>query len=190
MKKIAFWIVGLATLLCTSCSPSVYSDQSPSVNFTSFKTYAFLPKVDSTKISVYNSGIIDEIIHKSIAAEMNSRNYSVDTKEPDLLIKFHLMVENREEIVNSPNYMYPPYWYGYAMPYPYFYYPGPMYMPNNFRKIEYKEGTLIIDFFERSTGKLAWRGWSTNNLDDLKKFEAHLPDKVKEILTNYPVKQK
>lgn len=74
MKKITSWILGLTVLLAVSCSPSVYFDQSPTVNFATYKTYAFLPKVDTARVSIYNSGIIDELIHKSIVAELNRRS--------------------------------------------------------------------------------------------------------------------
>ena len=175
-------------LLLNHCAPNAYFEQSPSVNLVPLKTYAFLPKVDSTKVSIYDSGIIDELIHKSIVAELNSRGYTVDTAHPDLLIKFHMMVENKTDIVNTSPYAYPPYAFGYPMRYPYYYYyPGSMITPNSFGRIEYKEGLLIIDFFVRSNGKLAWRGWAESNLDNLSKFEQHLPDMVAKILSNYPI---
>ena len=190
MKPILTVMILFVSLLLTCCSPNVYFDQSPSVNLVPFKTYAFLPKVDSTKVSIYDSGIIDELIHKSIVAELNSRGFAVDTKNPDLLIKFHMMVENKTDIVNTSPYSYPPYAFGYPMRYPYYYYPGSMITPNSFRRIEYKEGLLIIDFFVRSDGKLAWRGWAESNLDNLSKFEQHLPDMVAKILSNYPIHPK
>ena len=177
-------------LLLDNCAPQAYFDQSPSVNLVPFKTYAFLPKVDSAKVSIYNSGIIDELIHKSIVAELNSRGFSVDTKNPDLLVKFHMMVENKTDIVNTSPYSYPPTAFGYPMRYPYYYYPGAMSTPNSFRRIQYKEGMLIIDFFVRSDGKLGWRGWSESNLDNLNKFEQQLPDMVARILSNYPIPRK
>ncbi len=100
MKPILTWMILLVSLLLTCCSPNAYFEQSPSVNLVHFKTYAFLPKVDSAKVSIYDSGIIDELIHKSIVAELNS--------------------------------------------------PGSVITANSFRRIEYKEGLLIIDFFVRS----------------------------------------
>ena len=190
MKQGTAIITGMVCLILSACSPQVYFDSNPSVNIASLRTYAFLPKVDSAKVSVYNSDIIDDLIHKSIVAQMNSRNFTVDTKKPDLLIKFHMMVEKKEDIVNTSPYTYPSYMYRFPMRYPYYYYPGPMYMPNSFSRIEYKEGTLIIDFFDHASGKMAWRGWGTRNIDNLTKFEQTLPDLIDEILANYPVHRK
>ncbi len=182
--QLVLMMVALGIL---GCAPSVYFDKSPSARFTAYKTYAFLPKVDTSAVSIYDSGIIDELIHKSIVAELNARGYAIDTSQPDLLVKFHMMVEEKVETVNSPTYNYPPFGYGYPMRYPYFYYPGPIYRDNYFRTIYYKEGTLIIDLIERSNGNLIWRGWSITDLDNLSKFEQHLPELIQRIMANYPI---
>ena len=169
MKLGVAFITGLVCLFLPACSHQVYFDTNPSVNIVPLRTYAFLPKVDSAQVSVYNSDIIDELIHKSIAAEMNSRNFAIDTKKPGLLIKFHMVVEKKEDIITTSSYRLTPY---------------------TFHKIEYKEGTLIIDFFDHASGTLAWHGWATRNIDNLTKFEQGLPDLIDEILSNYPVHRK
>lgn len=177
MKNTVGWILGLTGLILSGCSSKSQFIKSPSIDFASFKTYAFLPRADSSR-TFQDNGIIDELIQNTIAAEMNSRNYSVSTSMPDLLIQFHLMVTNGEEIMNAPGYTYPT--FGYSLPATHFYFP----------ESTYQRGTLVIGFFERSTGKFIWKGWTINNLNNLARFKQHLPDVVHRILKNYPVRPK
>ena len=50
---------------------------------------------------------MNENIERLITGKMNERNYVIDTKSPELLVQFHVMVENKEDIVNTPVYSYP-----------------------------------------------------------------------------------
>ncbi|MBS1544609.1 MAG: DUF4136 domain-containing protein [Bacteroidetes bacterium] len=72
--------------------------------------------------------LLDELIERSIVGEMKSRKLEVDTKAPDLIAKFHLIVEKREDIISYLNSYYPGFWPSFPMRYPYY---GPFtYQPN------------------------------------------------------------
>ncbi len=186
MKSI-YWI--LTVILLVNCGNQVFFETSPSVNFSVFKkTYAFLPRADSTKNSLFENGIMDEHIQRLITEELRKRNYVIDVKDPDLMIRFHVMVENKEDIVNTPVYSYPGMLYGYGYRYPFYFYPGPIYLGDNQRYIRYKEGTLVIDVIERGTGKLAWRGWAVGELDNAARYLDQLPNLIFRIFRGYPVK--
>ena len=66
-----------------------------------------MPRIDSTKNSLFENNIMNENIERLITGKMNERNYVIDTKSPELLVQFHVMVENKEDIVNTPVYSYP-----------------------------------------------------------------------------------
>ena len=99
------------------------------------------------------------------------------------------MVEDKEDIVNNPMYTYPGVPFGYGYRYPFYYYPGPIYLGSNTQRIEYKEGTLVIDFVQRSSGKLVWRGWSVGRLSDPIKYMDQLPRIIGRMFIHYPVKK-
>lgn len=185
MPTITRFVI-LMVVMLAACSPSVYFDKSPSVNFVRFHSFAFLPSPDNTTVSIYNNQIMDELIERSIRAEFISRGMEVNVKEPDLLLRVHLVVEEKEEMVNnSANRPYP-----YMGPYqsPYFYFPGPVY--NDFRTIPYEKGTLIIDVIQRESGKLVWRGWSSETISSLPQYESKLPDLIAKIMSNYPIQKR
>jgi Domain of unknown function (DUF4136) len=164
MKKNAFRNLILGTLLWTGCSSNYHFEQSPSVDFTPFKTYAFLPKVESSKFPGDNNHIIDELIERIISTEMNNRNYTVNTPSPDLGIQFHLIVEPKDGLIYPTS--------------------GPPMSHS------YMQGTLVIGIFDQSTGKLIWKGWTIEKLYNVGKFEQRLPDVVQQVLKNFPERPK
>jgi hypothetical protein len=169
------------------CSEKVFFESSPSVDVSVLKkVYAFLPRVDSTNNSLFENSIMDETIQRIITAKMSERGYVISTRAPELLIKFHVMVENKEDIVNTPIYSYPigP---GFGFPFPYYYYPGPISLGGNTRYIKYEEGKLVIDFIEHSSGKLAWRAWSVGKLDNATNYINELPHLIGRMFIHYPV---
>lgn len=79
---------------------------------------------------------------------------------------------------NSSNY---PYYtnFGYPMQIPY-------YVNKNIYEEEFKEGTLIIDIIDRTTGELIWRGWNKDILYDPQSYNASIPEGISNIFKNYP----
>lgn len=57
---------------------------------------------------------------------------------------------------------------------------------NQYQKVEFNEGTLIIDMIDRKTNELVWRGWSTELLDQGRTFETDLTYQVRSIMSQFP----
>ncbi|MBX9852032.1 MAG: DUF4136 domain-containing protein [Cytophagaceae bacterium] len=68
--------------------------------------------------------------------------------------------------------------------------PVPYAVHNNFQQINYKEGTLIIDFIDTKTNELVWRGWNTETLTDPNSFQTALPRELENILRKIPGKNR
>ena len=52
---------------------------------------------------------------------------------------------------------------------------------------EFREGTLVIDFFDASTGQLVWRGWAQEAISRTADYDlAYLEAVVHAILDRYP----
>lgn len=186
MKQAIYSIVFfIAVAVFAGCASKTYVQKSPDADFSVFSTYAFLPRTDSTSNALFNNDIVDDLIEKSVINEMSKRGYIVETSAPDVMIRFHVLVEERQQqIVNSPSYVYPGIWAGYPLRQPYIYYGGPIY--NAAQIIRYEEGTLIIDVVQKSTGKMIWRGWIVGDVDNAEEFEVKIPAMVKRIFEKYP----
>jgi hypothetical protein len=199
-----------------------YSKKDEDVNFSNYKTFAWLPK-DSASIQnvLFDNQIIEKSIQNLTNNELIKKGYSIETDTPDVLVRYTLMVEQKHEKIintqvvtnpvmgpiqpyNANAYDNPSNLYYYSNPgniynsgyhvnnYPYYSDYGfptsgvPYQLNNNVYETEFKEGTLIIDFIDRESGNLIWRGWSTNTLNDPNSFEKNLPNEISQIFAKYP----
>jgi hypothetical protein len=184
----------MIALLTTACSKRVYSDRASGVDFSAYKTYAWLPNgKDTTQANVYDNEITYQHIRQAVDNEMSKRGYTVDATNPDLVMLIHLNFENKQQLVSNPllgsyGYYYPGYSYGPWYPsYYYGYYNMPYIYGAGISSIQYTQGTLVIDLIDRKKNSLIWRGWTDEIIydnDDVK----DLFGKVDNIFKKYPVK--
>lgn len=184
--------VGLFAGGCSSAR--INSDQVVGVDFSAFKTYAWLPNGrDTTNKSILNNEITLQNIRAAADKEMMGRGYRLDASDPDLLLMAHTNFEKREEIVTRPYYSSYSYYHpGFSVGpwYPYYYsgyYNVPYIHGYGIEEIQYTEGTVVIDVIDREKNQLIWRGWSEERLYDYEDVEA-LYENVDKIFAEYPVK--
>jgi len=164
----------LLFLFLFSCS-SVYviSDHDASIDFKSYKTFAYLKSgIDKAEISDLDK----RRILKSIDLELESKGLN-KSKNPDLLITFS--TNAKEKIYINTDYLYSNWHYN-----PYFF--GPM---RSF-PINQIEGTLYINLIDSKTKKLIWQGKGRGGLSDyIKNRDEKISAFVSEILNNFPPAQ-
>ncbi len=161
MNKIIF----IAFLLfLTQCSPeiSVYSDYDPDYNVRQYQTFGWLDKanVETGQNPIYYNQLNDKRIKSSVNEELTARGYRLTETDPQLLIHYHIIVEDRTVIATDPyGSYYGPYW---------------MRMQTNI--YPYREGTLIIDLMDAKTSNLVWRGWAVSAIQST--YTAEQADRV------------
>jgi hypothetical protein len=198
MKPILL-ALGLALLgSLPSCAPAVNVEQRANVNYSRYRTFDFADtevKTDGTRNPLLNSPIAQDRIKQAIAGELSKRGLRQVEASPDLLVTTHTYVEKAERTVydtyGGPGYAYP-----YAVGYRGAYLPinyGAWYTPSYYsspRTVQYNEGTLIIDFIDRRTNNLVWRGSLADPVDDPARLGSEFSKNAKEILDKFPVAEK
>lgn len=189
----------LLLIILASCSrPHVYSDYDHSVDFTEYKTYAWLPNpLDSYSNNMFNNQIVENNIKNYASRELDKRGYAVSTNQPDLLIEYNLAIEKKERTVHTPLYDYPynynwnsyPYYDPYRR-YMYGFGPPPYISGYESETIPYTEGTLTISVIDRKTNTLIWRGWNIEKVSDPETFGATLQKDISFIFKRFPVELK
>ncbi len=201
MKHTFFMLVAI-TLIESGCSTytKVYSDYDHSTNFTTYKTFAWLPDKADTINTPYNNEIIRNNIKNYFGQCMSDRGYSFDAENPDVLMELVIINAKREKALPSYSsiYYYKPYYYGsyYYHPYPfayyYRYYPSYAYSsvigyPNT-QKVENIKGSITLNFIDRKSKKLIWTGTAEGDIYDPAVIEKDLHPAVHSILEKYPVR--
>lgn len=208
MKKILLILNSVIIIMMISCSSTynlVSSDYDRSVDFTKYKTFAWLPDKADTANTVYNNEIIRNNIRNYLGQCMSDRNYSVDLENPDLLMQLVITNAKKQRMVNSyqssypSSYYYRPYYSGslYYSPYQYgYYYRGYGHQSFNYsypstittRKEEYVEGAITLNFIDAKTKQLVWTGTAKGDIYDPSYISRDLHPAVHTIIDEYPIK--
>lgn len=204
MKMIISISVSILIVMLLGCSTSynaVSSDYDRSVDFTKYKTFAWLPDNADTTNTPYNNDIIRNNIRNYFGQCMSDRSYSVDLENPDLLMLLEITNTKKERVVTiyPPSYYYSPYYYGssYYSPYPfgYYYQHYPSYGYGRLgysgysttEKQEYINGAITLNVIDRHANKLIWRGTAEGDIYDPSQINHDLHPAVHRILNDFPV---
>lgn len=182
----------MAAFFFTSCGPKVDANKRTAKSMSSFNTYAFLPNQDTIQTSNYDNARVNEIVIDEIRARMQEQNYRLDRNQPDLLVYYHLMMDEEMAVNANPvytNYSYyrpghyvGPYYRNYAYNN---YFTVPRIVGNNVQQVPYKEGTLVIDLIDRRSNEIVWRG-SAEDVVERNNLEAELRTYVNAIFERLP----
>ncbi|RZK33024.1 MAG: DUF4136 domain-containing protein [Hymenobacter sp.] len=198
MKNILL-AVGLALLTgLSACTPKVNVEQRANVNFSRYRTYDFADtevKTSGDRNPLLRSPITQDRIKQAIAGELSKRGLRQVENNPDFLVTTHTFVEQAERTVYDTQPAV-----GYAYPYAVSYRGG--FLPVNYgawygpsyystpRTEQYREGTLVIDFIDRRTNNLVWRGSVADPIDDAGRLGSEFSKNAKDILDKFPVAEK
>jgi hypothetical protein len=200
----------IAVLALSGCNmyTKTYSNHDRSVDFTKYKTYAWLNSQKSQVPTPYYNDVIENNAKSYIDHHVEDRGLTVDTLNPDVLIELVLKSEKKKEEVQVSNpYNYSTYTY-YNHPYNhnyndnlyfgnqyYNFYPNYNYTmhysynPGYRSKIrKYTQSTITINVIDRASNKLVWTGSAENDIYNTEYLKEKIHPAVVNILKQYPVK--
>jgi len=198
MKNILL-AAGFALLTgLSACAPQVNVEQRANVNFSRYRTYDFAEtevKTSGDRNPLLRSPITQDRIKQAISGELGKRGLQQVERNPDFLVTTHTFVEQAERTVYDTQpaagfaYPYAVSYRGGFLPVNYGYWYGPSYYSTP-RTEQYREGTLVIDFIDRRTNNLVWRGSVADPIDDAGRLGSEFSKNAKEILDKFPVAEK
>lgn len=183
-KSMAIVITAVATLIISGCAtgPKVRTDAATNVDFSSYKTFAFMPEPATDKAGY--TTLVTQHFKDAISAEMAALGYQYSDSNADLLVNFNSNVETRTDVRSTPtasvNYSYYNYRRGI--------YAGLPLYSNDVDTIRYKYGTVNIDVVDAAKKQLIWEGISEGTLkkSDLEDPKQAIAEVVALIFQQYP----
>ncbi|MDN5203928.1 DUF4136 domain-containing protein [Fulvivirgaceae bacterium BMA10] len=149
MKKTLIMITLVAL---TACAPriSIHTDFDKAADFKQYKTFNWSSEVDELNKAypMYDNTLNRKRIKNAIQSELTKRNYQLNDQDPDLLVDFHILVEDKSGTVMHDMGRYR-YWRDYEL-----------------TLYEYKQGTLVIHLVDGGKKQLVWQGSATAVLDE------------------------
>jgi hypothetical protein len=204
MKSLSSIIIAVfVAFMFSSCGiyNNISSDYDRTTDFTVYKTFAWLPDKADTVNSPYNNEIIRNNIRNYFGHCMATRGYKADMDAPDLLMQVVITNAKKESTVTSSSYSnyyyFSPYFYGSSFSSPYhnnYYYNGynsysyPSSSPTlTTQKIEWVEGAITLNLYDRKQNKLVWTGTAQGDIYNPDNITDELHPAVHNILDSYPV---
>jgi len=147
-------VVVCLVILTAGCSSiDVYYDVDKDADFTSYKTYDWMPppepSPDDRDAAEPDDSTNTELIRSLVDAQLVAKGLEREPDNPDLLVMHHGGSENRIDVGG----------FGYAYGGSYSGWQGA-----GIGIYSYHGGTLIVDLVDARTGQLAWRGSAQGTL--------------------------
>ena len=174
MKQISTLVI---CGILAACSPQirVYSDHDPGYDLATFKTFDWGQKenVEQGRNPLHYNELNDKRIKSAVRQELENRGYTYSELAPELVIHYHIVVDNQSIIATEPfGYHYGSYW---------------TEMKTDVHA--YREGTLIVDIMDTRTNNLVWRGWATSDINgayNAAEIEKLIMQAVSKIFRKFP----
>ncbi len=190
MKKFLLMLSVLS--LGFGCAPRVTVDTADNVDFSRYRTYAWMqPSVKAGENPIYYNAIATQNVEQTIEGALSQRGLRRTERRPDLLVGYHFFVEEKTRTVaNNTGRMglygpfygwgrwgfggWGPSWWGWNSW-------GPMYTQER-----YEAGTVVVDFVDARTKQLVWRGSVQNAIGNPARIKDQLAREVARIVDRFP----
>lgn len=173
MKRYLF----LLLLISSACSVKVHSLYDKGTDFTKYKSFCWLNGCEFTYSgpTYLNDSLLREKIKDAIVTEMERKGLRQDETAADLLLDFHISLENESSVV-------------------YHHHDDEINRFQSFPEqeiINYLKGTIVIDMVDKAEARMVWRSEAIGYMDvhpDLS--EKNIRKGIATTLKNFPPKAK
>ncbi|WP_289023167.1 DUF4136 domain-containing protein [uncultured Salegentibacter sp.] len=195
MKKIQLFItLILAGAFMISCGSGSNISKDAARKLKDYNTYSYLPNKDTIKDRSYNNNRIHEVIISTINNNMAAEDYAIDNSRPDVLVYIHTMFDEKVADINADpvytnfSYYRPGHYIGdYYTNYTYdnYFTIQRITAGGEIKQIPYKEKSIVIDFIDRKTNQILWRGTAHEEIGS-KRWERDIRNYIDEIFKEFP----
>lgn len=193
MKKYLTGLTGALALvfLLASCSSTAHIEKDDTVDFTQYRTFAWLDKGgDNNTDKDRRNGLTETRIRQAVNAELEKTSGWKESKnKPDVVLSYDVLVERGIKESTSPVYsrpftrlVYNPYSKRYST----IYYPS-QFMGYDRDERAIREGTVTISMIDTKTDKVVWQGWTTDEVNNRNLTSKEIQGAVKSIFRKFDI---
>jgi hypothetical protein len=150
-KRWLLALVATAVLAACATGPRVRTDYDPTADFGRYQTWGFYKPI-AMEESGYSSWISDRI-KDNVRREMEARGYRLAESNPDLLVNFQGIVQEKTDVWTMPRSDFQ-YFYSYRRR---AYFAVPVWYDET-QVNQYTEGTLTVDLVDATRNRMVWTG--------------------------------
>lgn len=194
MKKVKLAVIlFIAGTIMTSCGSGSNISKESAKKLKRYNTYSYLPDKDTIASKKYDNKRIYEVLISTINNNMVAEDFALDNRQPDVLIYIHTMFDEKVEVNANPvytNFSYyrpglhiGPYYKDYT--YDNYFTIQRITADGAIKQLPYKEKSIVIDFIDRRTNEILWRGTANEEIGS-RRMERDLRSYVDEIFKKFP----
>jgi len=168
--------------LCLTATAKINLDFDPDLDFSKYKTFAYIGGVENLVMLQLNPDLINIRIHRMVVRELEKKGLREvnPNQSPDLVVRYWASSESQVNVAVMGNWgPYGPYIGSYW---------GNTY--NSVTASNRREGTLILDLIDAKVKNLAWRLYLTRKLSDPDKDWKKADEEFTEGFKSYPPSDK
>jgi hypothetical protein len=168
--------------LCLPATAKISIDFDPDLDFSKYKTFAYIGGVENLVMLQLNPDLINIRIHRMVVRELEKKGLREvnPNQSPDLVVRYWASSESQVNVAVMGNWgPYGPYIGSYW---------GNIY--NSVTASNRREGTLILDLIDAKVKNLAWRLYLTRKLSDPDKDWKKADEEFTEGFKSYPPSDK
>ncbi|MCF2507067.1 DUF4136 domain-containing protein [Dyadobacter sp. CY107] len=174
MKSTVAVVVAGALMIACSQALQVSYDYDSSVNLKQFKTFKVEAEHNMEQDPLLGSELNRRRLGDAVVEVMEAKGYKMDTKNPDIIVRFMTDVKERQQV--RSNNMYSPYmwWYGGG---------------NNISTYNYQESRFILNIYQKNSDRMVWQGWASGKVKAPTKKEDRetmVKNTMTDILKTFP----
>jgi len=177
--------------LLASCASTAHIEKDDTVDFRTYKTFAWVDKEAETK-NDHNkrSDLAEQKIKQAVSLELEKNaGWKESKNHPDVLLSYDVLVERGIKESNNPVYSHPftrlvfnPYTRRYVS----VYYPS-QFVGYDRDQRSIKEGTITITMIDVRTDKTVWQGWTTDEVNNRNLTSKEIQNSIKAIFKKFGV---
>jgi len=179
--------MAVAALMVVGCSAPVHVEKDNSVDFSRYKSYAWVDQTDNR--ANRTNQLMEQKFKSAVSEAMDKEGWRMDSKRPDVLISYDLLVERGSKQQSEPVYSRPftrTYYNPYSHRYYSVYYPSEFMGYDNY-ETPVREGTVTITVTDTKTDKVVWQGWTTDEVNNRNLSSKEIQSAVKSIFRKFDV---
>ena len=180
--RFFFVILAIASAFALPVSAKTTIDFDPNLDFSKFKTFAYIGGVENLVMMQLNPDLINTRMHRMVVRELEKkglREVNPDQK-PDIVVRYWANSETQVDVAVMGNWgVYGPFIGSYWG-----------YLYNTVTATNQRQGTLILDLIDAKANALTWRLYLTRKLTDPDKDWKKADEEFSEGFKSYPPSDK
>ena len=182
----------IAAFLFTACKSPVYVQRDSTVDLKNYQTYMWVNTANGENDnSTRPTSYADMSVKNAVDNELSEVGWREVSENPDVLLSYDVLVERTVDQRSNPVYSQSfSRWYfnPYTKRWNAFYYPS-QFLGYQTYEVPVKEGTITVTMIDARSDKLAWQGWTTEQLNYSRLTDEEISRSVRNIFGKFDLNQ-